>query len=89
MAAPSAGLKFLLTEIWFGYVVQMTIAGLSITGQAFSPVTKMSDSFAGPTFPADGLAGMGFQGLAHTYSPPFFRESVALYLAIPSCPSGS
>ena len=55
----------------------MSIAGISIANQAFSPVTKMSDSFAGPDFPADGLAGMGFQGLAHTYSPPFFRTSLA------------
>jgi len=57
--------------------LQMSIAGVSITSQTFSAVTKMSDSFVKSKVAADGLAGMRFQALAHTYSPPFFQTMIS------------
>jgi cathepsin D len=62
------------------YTESMSIAGLSITNQTFSPTTIMSPTFAntgdGNGYPADGIAGMGFPALSQTRTTPFFRTFI-------------
>ncbi|OCH92495.1 acid protease [Obba rivulosa] len=55
------------------YADKVSVAGITATNQAFSPVTTLSSSFA--TEPADGILGMAFPGISNLQQSPFFNTA--------------
>ncbi|EMD33591.1 hypothetical protein CERSUDRAFT_117693 [Gelatoporia subvermispora B] len=51
----------------------VSVAGITATGQYFSPVTTLSSSFASE--PADGLLGMAYPGISNLKQSPFFNTA--------------
>jgi len=52
------------------YTDTVTVAGVKVTGQTFSAVTTLSDSFSND--PIDGILGLGLSGLSNLNADPFF-----------------
>jgi cathepsin D len=52
------------------YEDTVTVAGVTVTGQAFSPVTTLSSSFGDD--PADGILGLAFPAISNLQKDPFF-----------------
>ncbi|KAI0048764.1 acid protease [Auriscalpium vulgare] len=58
------------------YSDDVTVAGLTATGQALGVATTYSDGFASDNFPPDGLMGMAFQSISDYDAPPFFQTLI-------------
>ncbi|KAG8715800.1 Type I transmembrane sorting receptor [Ceratobasidium sp. 423] len=54
------------------YSDTVTVAGLSVTGQAFSPVTSESSSFSSD--PSDGIMGLAFSSISSIGAPTFIEN---------------
>ncbi|KAG8747738.1 Type I transmembrane sorting receptor [Ceratobasidium sp. 414] len=54
------------------YSDTVTVAGLSVTGQYFSPVTSESSSFSSD--PSDGIMGLGFSSISSIGAPTFIEN---------------
>jgi len=52
------------------YTDTVTVAGVKVTGQTFSPVTTLSNSFSSD--PIDGILGLGLRALSNLNKDPFF-----------------
>ncbi|KAH8101206.1 acid protease [Cristinia sonorae] len=53
----------------------VTVAGIEVTGQVFSAVTKLSSLFTND--PADGLLGLAFPSISNLKTSPFFQTAVS------------
>ncbi|KZT72180.1 acid protease [Daedalea quercina L-15889] len=51
----------------------VTVAGIKVDNQYFSPVTTLSDKFA--TDPMDGILGMAYQSISSLGQPPFANQA--------------
>ncbi|KAF8509470.1 acid protease [Hysterangium stoloniferum] len=51
----------------------VTVAGVKVTNQTFSPVNTLSDSFK--TQPIDGILGLAFPALSNLNADPFFTSA--------------
>ncbi|CCM05709.1 uncharacterized protein FIBRA_07941 [Fibroporia radiculosa] len=56
------------------YTETVVVAGIKTTGQYFSPVTTLSNSFAND--PIDGLLGMAYPGISQLRESPFFNTAM-------------
>ncbi|KIK55986.1 hypothetical protein GYMLUDRAFT_248204 [Collybiopsis luxurians FD-317 M1] len=52
------------------YTDTVSVAGVTVTGQTFSPVTTLSSSFADD--PIDGILGLAFPAISNLNADPFF-----------------
>ena len=52
----------------------VTVGGLSVSGQYFSPVTTLSSSFSGD--PIDGILGLAWPAISNLGHDPFFFTAV-------------
>ncbi|KAI0688123.1 acid protease [Cytidiella melzeri] len=57
------------------YTDTVTVAGLTATGQYFSPVTTLSSSFSDD--PIDGILGLAFPSLSNLGENPFFNTLIS------------
>ncbi|KAI0048765.1 acid protease [Auriscalpium vulgare] len=77
------------------YSDDVTVAGLTATGQVLGAATTYADGFANDQFPPDGLMGMGFPSISHYNATPFFQtlteqgEVVFSVFSFKLAPSGS
>ncbi|KAI0782433.1 aspartic protease [Irpex lacteus] len=56
------------------YTDTVSVAGLTVTGQYFSPVTTLSSSFSGD--PIDGILGLAFPSISNLGQNPFFDTAI-------------
>ncbi|OJT10594.1 Aspartic protease [Trametes pubescens] len=57
------------------YTDSVTVAGVTVTKQYFSPVTTLSSSFADD--PIDGLLGLAYPAISNLGQNPFFNTAVS------------
>ncbi|EIN11115.1 acid protease [Punctularia strigosozonata HHB-11173 SS5] len=57
------------------YSDTVTVAGIKVTGQYFSPVTTLSSSFKDD--PIDGLLGLAYPSISNLGKTPFFNKAVS------------
>ncbi|THG94139.1 hypothetical protein EW026_g7273 [Hermanssonia centrifuga] len=57
------------------YTDTVTVAGLSVTGQYFSPVTTLSSSFSGD--PIDGILGLAWPAISNLGQNPVFNTAIS------------
>ncbi|RPD78649.1 acid protease [Lentinus tigrinus ALCF2SS1-7] len=56
------------------YTDTVTVAGVSVTKQSFSPVTTLSSSFNGD--PIDGILGLAYPAISNLNANPFFNTAI-------------
>ncbi|PIL36033.1 transporter [Ganoderma sinense ZZ0214-1] len=60
------------------YTDHVAVAGVSVSGQAFSPVTTLSSSFSSDAM--DGILGLAYPAISNLKADPFIQSAIKLRL---------